>query len=342
MKKIAIQEAVGLPLCHDMTAIRNDSGKETLFRRGHVLREEDIPVLLSMGKTNVFVGNPEAGQIHEDEAGLLGAKALAGPGITFSGPQEGRFRLFAETDGLFTINRSALLDLNAIPDYTAATIPHNTPVRKGHPVAGVRIVPLVTQKENVEQVQALLDSHGPILTIRPYLPLRAGLIITGTEVYTGRVEDLFEPVLRGKMAQYGAKVLGLQKCPDDPAHIQKAAEDFLEQGADLILFTGGMSVDPDDVTPLAIRKTGAVVVSQGLPMQPGNMLMLAYLEDTALIGVPGAAMHRKITSLDVILPRIFTGETLKTADLLQLGEGGLCLDCTPCGYPACYFGRSFY
>ena len=340
MKTIPVTEAVGLPLCHDMTAIRPITGKEVAFRRGHVLQAEDIPVLLSMGKTRVFVGELEANQIHEEEAGLAGAQTLAGSRITISGPSEGKFTLFSAGDGLFTIHREALRALNGIPDYTAATIPGNTPVRAGDVLAGVRIVPLFTHGENVSRVLALRETYGgPILSVRPFFPLRVGFVITGSEVYSGRIGDRFAPILGEKVGQFGGEVLGVHICPDDSAHINRAIMDFLEQGAELILFTGGMSVDPDDVTPTAIRQTGAEVIFQGVPLQPGNMLMLATLGACTLIGVPGAAMHRKITALDVLLPRIFAGDYLDASDLRSLGEGGLCLDCQHCTYPACYFGR---
>jgi len=338
MKRIPVEQAIGEILCHDMTAI-GDDGKAVAFRRGHVIRREDIPQLLLMGKAHIFVWDPAVDEVHEDDAGLAGAKALSGPGIQFSGPSEGKFTLTAEWGGLFTVNRAALRALNAVPDYTAATIPGDTPVRTGDRLAGVRIIPLVTHRANVDQVEALENAHGGILSVRPFRPLRVGVVITGGEVFSGAVADRFEPVLRKKTAQFGGKVLDVTFCPDDLAEIGQAAIGFLDQGAELIFFAGGMSVDPDDLTPMAIRQTGADVIVQGVPMQPGNMLMLAYLGDAVLIGVPGAAMHHTITALDVILPRIFAGDWLTGADFAHLGEGGLCLGCETCAYPVCYFGR---
>jgi len=338
MKKLPVEAAIGETLCHDMTAIRNGQ-KGAAFQRGHVIRAEDVPELLSMGKAHIFVWDPAVDEVHEDDAGLAGAAALAGEGIAYTGPAEGRYSLTAERDGLFTINRPALKALNAVPDYTAATLPAHTPVRAGDRVAGVRIVPLVTARAHVEAVGDLGKTEGPILSVRPYRALKVGCVITGSEVYNGLIEDRFEPVLRAKAAPFGGEILGVVKCPDDLAAIGAAADKFLAAGAELIFFTGGMSVDPDDLTPTAIRETGAEVVTQGVPIQPGNMLMLAYHGNTALLGVPGAAMHHKTTALDVLLPRVFVGDRLTAADFADLGEGGLCRGCETCAYPTCYFGR---
>ena len=339
MKRLPVEHAIGETLCHDMTAIRADGFKGVAFKRGHVIRAEDVPVLLSMGKSHVFVWDPAADEVHEDDAGLIGALALSGPGITYSGPAEGRYTLTAERDGLFTVNRPALRAFNAVPDYTAATLPTHTPVHAGDRVAGVRIIPLVAAREQVQTIEALGIARGPVLSVRPYAPLRVGIVITGTEVAAGRIKDRFEPILRSKVSDFGGRVFRVTQCPDDISAILRAARSCLAEGADLLLFTGGMSVDPDDLTPTAIRQTGAEVVVQGVPVQPGNMLMLAYLDNIPLIGVPGAAMRGRPTSLDVILPRIFVGDTLTATDFETIGEGGLCRACATCSYPTCYFGR---
>ena len=338
MKRLPLSQAIGETLCHDMTAIR-DGFKGVAFPRGHVIRAEDIPALRAMGKVHIFVWDPNADEVHEDDAALVGAKVLAGPGIIFTGPAEGRYSLVAARDGLFTIYRPALRAFNAVPDYTAATLPQHMPVQAGEHVAGVRIVPLVTVRKHVEAVGTLGNAQGHILSVRPYRALKVGIIITGSEVYSGLVPDRFEAVLRAKAAPFGGAVLGVTKCPDDLAAIGAAADAFLARGVELLFFTGGMSVDPDDLTPTAIRQTGAEIVVQGVPVQPGNMLMLAYLGDTALVGVPGCAIHHQTTVVDVILPRIFAGDRLTPADFAGVGEGGLCRNCDVCNYPSCYFGR---
>jgi len=320
-----VHDAIGEMLFHDMTAIRADGFKGVQFPRGHVVRAEDIPVLLDMGKSHIFVGELAPDEVHEDDAGFSGALALAGNNVAFSHAGEGRWTLEAELDGLFVMDRTVLRMFNEVPDYTAATLPNYTRVCKGDRIAGVRIVPLVTARENAYAVEALAKTHGAILNVYPFRPLKVGCIITGSEIAQGRIPDRFEPILRDKVAQYGGQVLGVVKCPDDAVAIAREAQSFLDLGADLLLFTGGMSVDPDDVTPTAIRQAGAAIIAQGVPVQPGNMLMLAYLGDTALIGVPGAVMHHQITSLDLILPRVFAGVQISQEDLLSLGEGGLLL-----------------
>jgi len=247
--------------------------------------------------------------------------------------------LIAAQDGIFTINRPALRAFNAVPDYTAATLPNHMPVRAGACVAGVRIVPLVTARAHVNTVEALGDAQGSILSVRPFQALKVGIIITGSEIYSGLIADRFASVLRAKAAPFGGEVLGVTTCPDDLAAIGAAADAFLAQGVELLFFTGGMSVDPDDLTPTAIRRTGAEVVVQGVTIQPGNMLMLAYLGDKTLVGVPGCAIHHQTTALDLVLPRIFVGDRLSEADFAGIGEGGLCRNCDNCNYPSCYFGR---
>ncbi len=338
MKKLRTQDALGQALCHDITSITNGR-QEPLFKRGHVLQLEDVEKLLDIGKAHVFVWDAGADEVHEEEAALLVAEAAAGPHVSFSGPSQGKYVLQAETDGLLRVNSDGLLELNHVPDYTIASLPDHMPIKQGMQFAGIRIVPLVTARENVEEAVRIAKKSTPLFTIQPYRPLKVGIVITGGEIFYGRRPDAFEPVLRKKLAAFGAEILGVTKCPDELPPITEALSSFLRDGAELVLFTGGMSVDPDDLTPTAIRQSGAIVVSQGMPMQPGNMLTIAYLNDIPLIGIPSAAIHAKTTSLDVFLPRIFTGERIDEPDMRDTGEGGFCLNCDICHYPICFFGR---
>ena len=338
MRKLRVQDAVGQTLCHDMTAILDTGFKGVKFRRGHVIREEDIPELLSIGKEHIYVWEPEAGEVHEDDAAIALTKAMCGENIAVSGPSEGKMQLSAACDGLFCVNSAALREINSVPDYTVASLPGFYPVKKGQKLCGARIVPLVTKRENVERAVSIAEASCPVFSVRPYRRLRAAAVITGSEVYYGRIKDAFEPILTEKLNNFGADILGFTKCPDDTDAILAAVDDFLARGAELILLTGGMSVDPDDLTPGAIRRTGARVVTQGLPMQPGNMLTVAYLGEAVLIGVPGASMHSKVTSLDVFLPRVFAGVEIKAESVAAFGEGGFCAGCGECTWPKCYFG----
>ncbi len=340
MRKIPVEQAVGHTLCHDMTAILDSGFKGVKFKRGHVITEADIPELLNIGKSHIFVWEPGADEVHEDDAAIAVADAMCGPGLSRSEPSEGKVTITASARGLFCINSEALKKINLVEDYTVATRPGLLPVETGEKVCGARIIPLVTKRANVEKAVELAREGYPVLSVLPYKPLRAGVIVTGSEVYYGRIEDKFIPIMSKKLAYYGAEQLGSVKCPDELPTISAAIDGFLRRGAELILLTGGMSVDPDDLTPTAIRNTGARVVAQGVPMQPGNMLMLAYLGQTLLVGVPGASMHSKTTALDYFLPRIFAGLEIRKEDIAGLGEGGLCAVCSECAFPNCTFGRS--
>jgi molybdenum cofactor synthesis domain-containing protein len=338
MKKLRVQDAVGQTLCHDMTAIIETGFKGVKFKRGHVITEEDIPQLLNMGKEHIFAWEPEADEVHEDDSAVALTEAMCGENISYTGPSEGKMQINSDIDGVFCLNSKAMHAINSVPDYTVACLPGYMPVKKGQKLAGARIVPLVTKRENVDKAVAIAEENFPVMTVAPYRALKTGVVITGSEVYYGRIKDAFQPILTEKLEAYGAEILGFTKCPDDQDMIISAVNAFLEQGAELILLTGGMSVDPDDLTPTAIRMTGAKVVTQGFPMQPGNMLTVAYLGKTALIGVPGASMHSKVTSLDVFLPRVFAGIELKSEDVAGFGEGGFCMGCKECTWPKCYFG----
>ena len=338
MKKIRVEDAVGQTLCHDMTAILEDGFKGVKFRRGYVVAEEDIPELKKIGKEHIFVWEPGADEVHEEDAAVALCEALCADGLLRSAPSEGKVSVSAGADGLFCINSAALREINSVPDYTVATIPHFCPVKAWDRLAGARIVPLVTKRENVDAAVRIARENYPVLSVRPFRALKAAVIITGSEIYYGRIKDAFEPILDAKLKRYGAKKLGCTKCPDDADMIVAAIESYVNQGAELILLTGGMSVDPDDVTPTAIRRTGARAAVQGVPMQPGNMLNIAYLGKTVLIGVPGASMHSPVTSLEVFLPRIFAGIEISAEEIAGYGEGGLCLGCTVCTFPKCGFG----
>jgi len=339
MRKITVENAIGETLCHDMTGI-SDGKKGVIFSRGHIITHEDIPRLLDIGKSHVFVWDISADEVHENDASLTVARAVCGDGVSHDDePSEGKVLMYAQRRGLFRLNRNALKELNSIDDYTIACLPNFTDVSEGAKLGGIRIVPLVTNRKNMEDAVSVAENNFPVFDVLPYAKLKCGVIITGSEVYYGRIDDKFEPIMRKKLDFFDAEILGVTKCPDELDTIQKAIADFTAQGAKLILLTGGMSVDPDDLTPTAIRNSGAHIVTQGVPMQPGNMLMIAYLGETTLVGVPGASMHSPVTSLDVFLPRIFAGLKIETEDVPKLGEGGFCSACTTCTYPRCYFGR---
>ncbi|MCL2408385.1 MAG: molybdopterin-binding protein [Oscillospiraceae bacterium] len=338
MKKLRVQDAIGESLCHDMTGILPDGKKGVVFKRGHVIRESDIPALLDIGKSHIFAWDPDADEVHEDDAAMICAEAVCGNGVSYDKtPSEGKVLMYSDIHGLFCVQRDLLRRINSVGDYTVACLPSYTDVEPGQKLGGIRIVPLVTKRENTESVQRICTDE-PVFRVHPYKPLKCGVIITGSEVYYGRIEDKFEPIMRRKIEKYGGEIIGVVKCPDDLGDILKAISAFGAGGADLILLTGGMSVDPDDLTPTAIRESGAAIITQGIPMQPGNMLTIAEKDGMYMIGVPGASMHSPVTSLDVFLPRIFAGIDIPR-DFAAFGEGGFCSGCEVCTYPRCYFGR---
>lgn len=322
IEKIRVEDAVGLPLLHDFTAIMEDGFKGVLFKRGHVVEESDIEALKNIGKDHIYVGELEDDQVHEEDAISEIADMLFGENIERSDVSEGKINLTSKVKGLFVIDRALLRKINEIEDYTITCKKSYTKVEESDRLAGARIVPLWTERGQVEKAKEILEA-GPIFEVKEFKKLKVGCIITGDEVYYGRIKDAFKPVLREKLAEFGAEVLGYEFLPDDEDRLVATFEKFKEEGADLVIFTGGMSVDPDDITPRAIRKTGAEVIVQGIPMQPGNMLMVARLGETYLMGVPGASIHSKITSFDFFLPRVFAGIDLKKEDFLEMAEGGL-------------------
>ena len=322
IEKIRVEDAVGLPLLHDFTAIMEDGFKGVLFKRGHVVEESDIEALKDIGKDHIYVGELEEDQVHEEDAIAEISDALFGANIEASDVSEGKINLTSKVKGLFVIDRTLLRKINEIGDYTITCKRSYTKVEEGDRLAGARIVPLWTERCQVEKAKEILES-GPVFEVKEFKKLKVGCIITGDEVYYGRIKDAFRPVLREKLAEFGAEVLGYEFLPDDEDRLVATFEKFKEEGADLVIFTGGMSVDPDDITPRAIRETHAEVIVQGIPMQPGNMLMVARLGETYLMGVPGASIHSKITSFDFFLPRVFAGIDLKREEFLEMAEGGL-------------------
>ena len=337
MKKVRTEDAVGMTLCHDLTEMR-DGFKGAAFRRGHIITPEDIPHMLDIGKRTVFVWEENAGEIHEEDAALRMAAMAPVPGAHYTDPAEGKVLLLADTPGMFRVNTDLLRQINAIGDLTVSTLPDHYPVRPGMRLASMRIVPLVTQEAQIREAEALCAGKK-LLDLLPFRPLTAGIIITGSEIYHGRIQDKFETVARKKLSAYPGRILGATVCDDDLDMLVGAARGFLDQGADFLVFSGGMSVDPDDLTPSAIRRLGCDVVSHGVPSQPGNMTLVAYLGDIPVLGVPGAAISLPTTIFDVLLPQLYAGIRFTRDDLIALGDGGLCQLCPACHFPNCTFGR---
>ena len=337
MRKIKVEDAVGMALCHDITAMY-DGFKGAAFQRGHVIQEEDIPKLLDYGKRTVFVWEDNAGEIHEEDCALRMAAMAPVEGAHYDGPAEGKVLLKADVRGMFRVDTALLHQINSIGDITICTLPDHFPVEVGDRLVSMRIVPLVTKETQIIEAEALCKGKK-LVDLRPYHHKKIGVVVTGSEVYSGRIQDKFEPVVRAKMKHYPSEILGVTICDDDLDMIVAAGQKYLDMGADILIFTGGMSVDPDDLTPTAIRRLGADIITHGVPSQPGNMTLVAYLGDVAVLGVPGAAISLPTTVFDVLLPQLFTGDKLTKQDLIRLEDGGLCRMCKVCHFPTCTFGR---
>lgn len=346
-KTIPVEQAVGMVLPHDVTEIRqadmlkSDSGfKGPAFRKGHIIRQQDIVHLKRLGKDHIYVLKLNADDIHENEAAKSMADALAGSGVVFSGkPTEGKISLLAEHDGLLKIDSEALFRFNMLGEVMCSTLHTNTPVKKGEQVAATRLIPLVGKRNIVEQAVEIGRKQNGIVNIRKLRRAKVGLVITGNEVYHGRIKDRFEAVLRKKLTKLDSKVIKVCFAPDDINHIGREIKNCLDEGADLIVTSGGMSVDPDDVTRLGIARAGATDIVYGTPVLPGAMFLYGKIGSVPVIGLPACGMYHSITIFDLLLPRILTGETIDRTDLAKLGHGGLCRNCKTCQYPVCPFGK---
>ncbi|MHB1652014.1 MAG: molybdopterin-binding protein [Desulfitobacteriaceae bacterium] len=340
MKKIRLEDAVGSVLIHDMTQIVPGQGKGARFKKGHIIQKEDMPILLSMGKEHIYVWDQAEGLIHENEAAERLAKAVSGPGIVLSTPHEGKITLTAAYPGLLYASEEGILSLNSLEYIVLATLHDHRPVNEGDKVAGTRVVPLMIDEGVILEAERVAKTFaGPILEIRPLRSWKVGIVTTGSEVYYGRIQDRFGPVLKAKVQGWGSEVLGQTFASDNVAMIQERIREHLNNRAEMVLVTGGMSVDPDDVTPTAIREMGADLITYGSPVLPGAMFLLAYINDVPIMGLPGCVMYSKTTVFDLVAPRVLVGERLTRRDIAKLGHGGLCLECPVCTYPHCPFGK---
>jgi len=338
MKKIPVYEAIGSVLCHDITQIIPGVVKDIAFKKGHIIKEQDIPLLLSIGKENIYVWEKKQGFLHENDAAERLRALTAGVGLNFSKVKEGKINFLADYSGLLVINTNLLYQLNSLGEIILVTLHNNYPVKKGQKVAGTRVIPLVIDEEKIKSAEALIGDEK-IVSIIPFTQMKVGIVTTGSEVYHGRIVDAFGPVIRRKVEEYGCEVLGQSILSDDEDKIKGAIEEWIDKGADMVICTGGMSVDPDDVTPSAILKTGAELITYGAPVLPGAMFLLAYKGDIPILGLPGCVMYSRTTIFDLVLPRILAKDKLSFADFAAYGHGGLCNECEVCKYPDCAFGK---
>lgn len=386
LKTIPVAESVGMVLAHDITEIRQGEFKGRAFKKGHVVREDDIGHLKRLGKDRLYVLSISGDEMHEDDAAYALATALMGEGVAMEGePKEGKINIIAERDGLLRIDRDALFEFNMLGDIMCATLHSNTLVRKGQTVAGTRAIPLVVKRELVERaveiavkvngsrvqgfkgsgegLKSSLDTGSPtgVIEVKELKKPKAGVVITGNEVYYGRIKDAFAQIIKSKIEAFGSEIVGMYYAPDDASFIEGRLRELIRAGADLLITTGGMSVDPDDVTRFAIRNLGVSEMYYGSAVLPGAMFLVAYLnrmqyteyriQDThascimnresfiPILGIPACGMYHKTTVFDLLLPRVLAGEHIGRREIASMGHGGLCLNCSECRYPICPFGK---
>ena len=339
MKQIRIEDSVGCILSHDVTKIVPGEFKGRLFKKGHVIREEDIPKLLDIGKEHIYVWEPKKGQFHENDAAIRVKDLVLGQGCYISEEiKEGKIDFFANTQGIVKINKDLLLKLNLLGEIIVSTIHNNTPVKKGEKIGATRVIPLIIDEKKILEAEKIIKEK--IISVEEIKPKKAVLITTGNEVYKGRIKDAFLPVMKEELEYYGSEIVKQVILPDNKEmiteNILKAIE---EDKVDMIICTGGMSVDPDDVTPSAIKDCNGEIVTYGAPVLPGAMFLLAYYKNIPILGVPSCAMYSKRTIFDLVLPRILADEKLSFEDIARFGNGGMCLNCEICSFPHCSFGK---
>ena len=339
MKVIKTVDAVGQVLAHDITQIIPGKFKGPVFKKGHIIRKEDIPVLLSVGKENIYIFEKDESMLHENDAAAILRDLCGSENMVASEPSEGKIELSAAIDGLFLVDNEALNKVNSFGEMMIATRASGFLVKRGDKLAGTRVIPLVIEKEKMEKVQKLVGDK-PIMKVVPLKKKTYGLITTGSEVFSGRIKDAFTPVLQAKLAQYGCEMKEHVILGDDNEKITKAILDMLSKGVDMVLCTGGMSVDPDDKTPLAIKNAGVDIITYGAPVLPGAMFLVSYTKDgRPVLGLPGCIMYAKRTVFDLTLPRILSDTKITKEYMNSLGNGGLCLNCEVCTFPNCGFGK---
>jgi len=339
MKKIKTINAVGSVLFHDITQIIKDEVKGVVFPKGHIIKEEDIDILLSVGKDHIYIYEQKEGMIHENDAAFILGEICLNNNMSHTEVKEGKVEIIAEEDGFFRVDVERLNKINALEDIMIATRMGNLPVKKGDKLAGTRAIPLVIEEDKLENAKKIAGKK-PLLELIPFKKMVGGIVTTGNEVYNNRIKDTFTPVIKDKLKAFDIDIVSHSISDDNIQRIKEGILKAKKDGAEIIICTGGMSVDPDDLTPAAIKQSGAEIITYGAPVLPGAMFLLAYFDDgTTVLGVPGCAMYTKITIFDIILPYVVAGVQLSKSDIAKLGYGGLCLGCDLCNYPNCQFGK---
>lgn len=339
MEKVKIEDSLGMVVGHDLTKIIPGEYKGAAFKKGHIINEKDIYELKKIGKNHIYVVSIADGYLHEDQCAVRIGQAVLGEGVFIDNPSEGKVNIKSNINGILKINLDSLYKINSINSIVLSTVHTDTVVDKGTLIAGTKVIPLVLEEKYINEVEDICKSNGPILWVKPFKSQRIGIIITGTEVFEGLIEDKFAKVIIEKLQKYDCEITKVVYSPDDLERIQYEIQSLINSKVDIIVISGGMSVDPDDVTPTAIKNCCDEVISYGTPVLPGAMFMLAYSKNTAIMGLPACGMFSKTTVFDLVLPRIMAKDNITKDDIIKFAHGGLCLKCETCNYPICPFGK---
>jgi len=339
MKKVKVEDAVGMVLPHDITRIIPGKFKGVGFKKGHVVQKKDIPELLKLGKQHLYVLNLSDTYVHEDTAALRIAQAVSGKALTWTDPCEGKTNLIAKAEGVLKIHTGGLLKINRIGDIIISTLKNNFPCKAGQTVAATRIIPLIIRKKRIERLETIAEKFKSLIEVLPYGKKKVGAVVTGSELYDGLIKDEFDKYVGSKINRFGSTILKKILVPDDPEQIASAIRKLIALGCDMIVTTGGLSVDPDDVTRMGIQQAGAKIMFYGSPILPGAMFLYAYLDAVPIMGLPACVYYHTTTVFDLMLPRVLAGDRITKNDIAALGHGGLCLNCKECRYPVCPFGK---
>lgn len=340
MRVVNTEDAIGMVLGHDITEIVPGVFKGVAFKKGHIIQESDIDHLLRIGKEHIYILELNEDEIHEDDAALALGNLICGQGVHFTTPpSEGKINIYPSFKGLLKVQRDILDEVNDLEDICIAAIHGDRTINEEDLIGGCRVIPLTIKKDKIDEVKKIIGEMGPIFRVKSFNSLKAAIIVAGSEVYKGRIEDKFGPVVEKKLLEFGTHLFYKTIVADDVEVIKDEILKAKEKGADLIVVTGGMSVDPDDKTPGAIKATGANIVTYGAPVLPGAMLLMAYLDGIPIFGLPGCVMFSARTAFDLLLPRVMAGETIVKRDISRLGYGGQCIKCPVCTFPNCHFGK---
>ncbi len=318
MKKIKTEDAIGVELCHDITKIVKGEFKGVAFKKGHIITENDVQELLKLGKEHIFLWEENSGFLHEVDAAVELKNIVMGEGVEFSGVKEGKIEFSAKYDGLLSVDIEKLIAFNMIDDLMLSLIFDGSIVKKEQKLGATKVIPLLVSEEKIEKAKSLSN----IFCVKKFIPKKTAIITTGSEVFSGRIKDGFEPVLREKLSAFNCEIISHSILPDDLQRISGEIKNVIQNGAELVLCTGGMSVDPDDLTPTAIKNAGSEIISYGAPVIPGAMFLVAYNNGIPVLGLPGSVMFAKRTVFDLILPKIVAGEIITKAKIASLSHGG--------------------